>query len=489
MSLKIDYTIVEMIVDTGASTDILDEATFEKVNHLKHIELQPPTKHLFAHGSESQLKVLGKFEATIEFKGRCHTSTIHVLKGNHGSLLSYKTAAHLGVVDIQVNKVADVQVNEAADHNPPKHDMLVQQYPSLFKGIGKLKGEQVKLHVDKQVTPVAQRARRLPFHLRKEVEKELDHLEQNGIIEKVEGLTPWVSPLVIVPKKNGKVRLCVDMRMPNKAIKRERHPSPTVDDSIHKLNGGTVFSKLDLRSGYHQLALHPESRYITTFATHKGLRRYARLNFGTSSASEIFQNIINELIRDIPGSLNISDDVVVFGKTQADHDRALHAVCQKFSEVNLTLNQEKCEFNKNSITFFGFVFSSKRISPDPTKVEAINTAKPPTSVSGIRTFLGMATYCSKFIPNFSDISQPLRDLTKKNTPFQWGEKQELSFNRVKKMLTSDTVMAYFDANKETELTTDTSPSGLSAILTQKIPGQNDRKIVAYASRALSDAEQ
>ena len=131
-----------MIVDMGASTDILDEATFEKVNHLKHIELQPPTKRLFAYGSESQLKVLGKFEATIEFKGCCHTSTIHVLKGNHGSLLSYKTAADLGVVDVQVNKVAD--------HNPPKHNMLVQQYPSLFKGIGKLEGEQVKLHIDKQ---------------------------------------------------------------------------------------------------------------------------------------------------------------------------------------------------------------------------------------------------------------------------------------------------------------------------------------------------
>ena len=250
-----------------------------------------------------------------------------------------------------------------------------------------------------------------------------------------------------------------------------------------------MFSKLDLRSGYHQLAFHLESRYITTFAPHKGLRRYARLNFGTSSASKIFQNIINELICDIPGALNISDDVVVFGKTQADHDRALHAVCQKFSEANLTLNQEKCEFNKSSITFFGFVFSSKGISPDPIKVEAINTAKHPTSVSGIRSFLGMATYCSKFIPNFSDISQPLRDLTKKNTPFQWGEKQEQSFNRIKRMLTSDTVMAYFDSNKETELTTDASPSRLSAILTQKSPGQDDRIIVAYASRALSDVEQ
>ena len=149
------------------------------------------------------------------------------------------------------------------------------------------------------------------------------------------------------------------MRMANKAIARERHPSPTVDDLIHTLNGATVFSKLDLRSGYHQLSLAPESRYITTFATHKGLRRYTRLNFGTNSASEIFQNIINEQIRDNQGALNISDDVIVFAKTQDAHDKALQAVFQKFSNIGLTLNKSKCEFNKHSLTFFEFVFSAK----------------------------------------------------------------------------------------------------------------------------------
>ena len=193
-------------------------------------------------------------------------------------------------------------------------------------GIGKLKGVEVKLHIDQSVPPVAQRARRTPFHMRKKVAKELDQLEQQGIIEKVDGPTPWVSPLVITPKKSGDVRICVDMRMANTAIKRERHPTPTIDDLIHTLNGATVVSKLDLRGGYHQLTLSAESRYITTFATHKGLCRYARLNFGTNSASEIFQMVINELIRDIPGALNISDNVIVFGKTQVEHDAALQAV-------------------------------------------------------------------------------------------------------------------------------------------------------------------
>ena len=131
-----------------------------------------------------------------------------------------------------------------------------------------------------------------------------------------------------MPKKSGDVRICVDMWMANRAINCEHHPTPTTDDLIHTSNGTTVFSKLDLRAGYHQLTLAPESRYITTFATHKGLRRYARLDFGTNSASEIFQMVINELICDI--------------STQAEHDDALQAVSRKFTEVNLTLNKKMC---------------------------------------------------------------------------------------------------------------------------------------------------
>ena len=185
------------------------------------------------------------------------------------------------------------------------------------------------------------------------------------------------------------------MRVANQAITRERHPLPTVDDLIHTLNGATVFSKLDLRSGYHQVPLAPESRYITTFATHQGLWRYTRLNFGTNSASEMFQKTIQDQLQGITGTLNISDDVIVFGKTQAEHDKALDAVCQKFVESNVTLNK-KCEFNKSSVTFFGFTFSEKGIAPDPKKVEAIKNAPAPTTSSGVRSFLGMATYCAKF---------------------------------------------------------------------------------------------
>ena len=431
------------------------------------------------HGSKSQLHVIGSFEATVTFRNNCTVSTLHVLRGSHGSLLSYSTAVALGILDIQLHHISST----------PMCEQLFRQYTSLFEGIGKLKGTKVQLHIDTKVTPVAQKARRIPFHLRKKVEHELKVLEEQHIIERVDGPTPWVSPLVLIPKKNGAVRICVDMRRANKAITRKRYPTPTIDDLIHTLNGATVFSKLDLRSGYHQIVLAPQSRYITTFTTDQGLWRYCRLNFGTNSASEIFQKLINEQIRDISGALNISDDVIIFGKTQADHDSALKAVFQKFAEVNLTLNKSKCEFNKQSISFFGFIFSEKGISPDPIKVESIEKALQPTTTHAVRSFLGMATYCAKFIPNFSDTSEPLRKLTKKDQPFCWGEEQERSFHAIKNLLTSTDVMAYFDPSKETALVTDASPSGLSAVLMQSTPGMKDRRVVAYASRALTDVER
>ena len=188
--------------------------------------------------------------------------------------------------------------------------------------------------------------------MQRKVSAAFKKLEGDDIIETVEGPTPWISPLVIIPKNDGTVQLCVDMRIANRTFQRDRHPSPTVDDLINELNGAQVFSKLDLRLGYHQLSLAPESRYITTFATHKGLtRRYKRLNFGTNSASELFQQVIHDRIHDISGAVNISDDVIIYGKSQEQHDAALHAVCQRFADTGLTLNRAKCQFSQTKLTF------------------------------------------------------------------------------------------------------------------------------------------
>ena len=273
------------------------------------------------------------------------------------------------------------------------------------------------------------------------------------------------------------------MRQPNRAILRERHLTPTVDDLIRDLNGATVFSKLDLNFGYHQLELAPESRYITTFSTHKGLRRYTRLNFGTSSAAEVFQNAIQQALTSINGVRNISDDIIIFGPDQVSHDATLRAVFERLRSKNLTLNAKKCEYNKSSLEFFGYIFSANGVSPDPKKVAAIAQTSPPTTAHEVRSFLGMTNYCSRFIPNYSTITEPLRALTKSDQSCEWTSHHQHAFDHLKTLLTSDTVLAYFNPHQHTAIIVDASPVGLGAILFQQ-----DR-VVAYASRSLTPVEQ
>ncbi|CAC5374989.1 unnamed protein product [Mytilus coruscus] len=199
---------------------------------------------------------LGKFDTVIETRDKLTNATVYVSKGTSGNLLCYDTSLELQIIP---------QISRALNRN--KHELLCEQYKDIFHGLGKLKDTQVKIHIDNTVKSIVQPHRRIPFHVRKQVEAELERLERLDIIERVHGPTPWVSPIVVAPKPKspGEIRICVDMRLPNQAIQRERHITPTIDDLIVDLNGAKVFSKMDLLNGYHQLELTQESRNITTF--------------------------------------------------------------------------------------------------------------------------------------------------------------------------------------------------------------------------------
>ena len=236
----------------------------------------------------------GKFKASIKTEAGVESEeTIYVTDGTGGSLLSWRTSQNLYLISI---------ASPIVDGEPEsKVDRIVSEYKDLFIGLGKLKGCQVKLHINEDIQPSAEPHRRVPFHDRKQLEEELEKDEQQDVIERIDGPTPWVSPVVVAPKPKqpGKIRMCVDMRQANVAVQLERHLTPTIKEVIGDLNGDTVFTKLDLNQGYNRLELAPESRYITTFTTHLGLRRFKRLNFGISSAAEIFQNAICETLSGI----------------------------------------------------------------------------------------------------------------------------------------------------------------------------------------------
>ena len=478
MKLTINDRQVDVTVDTGASVNIMDETTYNKLAK-SEIKLERSHTNIYTYGAAKPLKQLGTINTEIKHNGKTITALFHVIPGSFGNLLSGKTASVLGI--IHMDKLEAHMISSETEK-------LLAENREVFEGIGKLKNFKLKLHIDQSVAPVAQPARRLPYHLREAVEKKLNELENDDIIEKVQGPTPWVSGLVVVPKSNNDVRICVDMRQANRAIQRERFPIPNVEDTLQAMNSASIFSKLDLRQGFHQVELAPESREITTFACHKGLFRYKRLMFGVSSAPEIYQRIIQHTLQGIEGCKNISDDIIVYGKDRNDHDRALKEVFERLKQSNLTLNIDKCEFYKSELRFMGHILSKEGIKIDDAKVRAIKESSEPKNAQEVRSFLGLVNYCARFIPNLATVSEPLRMLTRKSVPWKWESEQSTAFKELKDLLTSAKVMVYYKPSAESRLMVDASPYGLGAIFEQR-QDNGEFRTVAYASRTLNDVER
>ena len=470
---------LNVLADSGATVNLISEQTYRKMDPKPRLEKS--SAKIYAYGGAEPISVCGQFKTFLHANDLTCKTTIQVVEGAENPILSWETSKQLKLLNAGKETVNAIPCHAATG----SATQIPDEYPQLFEGLGHLQNTVIKLHIDDQVHPIAQRPRRTPFHVRKQVEEQIRKDEELGVIEKATGPTPWISPIVVVPKKDpGKIRVCVDMRAANTAIKRERHATPTLDELKTMLTGATLFSKLDLNQGYNQLELAEESRYITTFATHLGLYRYKRLFFGVNSASEIFQETIRQVLADISGAVNLSDDILIYGRSQDEHDACLRKVLQRLTEKGLTLNKEKCEYNKTSLEFLGHIFGQDGIKPSPDKIKTILELPTPKNASEVRSLLGMMNFCgSHFIPNYATLTHDLRHLTKKTTPWSWTQRHTEALDALKKALSEACTLAFFDQTKPTEIYTDASPVGVSAVLTQE--GQ----IIQFGSRALTNVEQ
>ena len=451
--------LCNVMIDSGSSCNIIDKRTWEalKDKGIKY-KSEKSVENIYPYGISTPLKTLGKFYAKVNVFDHEAEAEFIVLDGTARSILGCSTTRDLNVL----KSGSEVNMLTKSD--------IKQKYPECFDGIGKLKDFQLKIHIDPNVKPIAQNPRRIPFSLRKKVENKLHELLEKDIIEKVEGPTPWVSPVCVVPKPTGEIRLCVDMRRANEAVQRERHPIPTIDEVLHEMNQSTVFSKIDLKWGFHQIELEEKSRSITTFATHCGLFRYKRLMFGITSTPETYQHIIQQVLQGCEGAHNIADDIIIHGPTVEVHDERLLKVMETLREKGITLNPDKSEFGIPRIFFMGHVLSEKGIGPTEEKVRAVVETREPESVAEVRSFLGLVNFCSRFIPDLATTAEPLRKLTRAETPFVWDKEQRESFEEVKRKMSSADALAYYDKDAETVIVTDASPVGLGAVLLQNQKG-------------------
>uniref|UniRef100_A0A8K9WN46 ribonuclease H n=1 Tax=Oncorhynchus mykiss TaxID=8022 RepID=A0A8K9WN46_ONCMY len=293
--------------------------------------------------------------------------------------------------------------------------------------------------------------------------------------------------MVVVPKANGDVRICVDMTNLNEALCRERHILPSVEQSLAQLDALQVVTKLDARLGFWQISLSSESRALTTFITPFGRYCFNVLPFGIASGPEHFQRRMSQLLDGLSGVIVHADDVLVCGRDRAEHDVRLTAVLTRLQETGLTLN-EKCTFAHSEVLFLGHKIIAAGIEPDPEKISAITDMTIPQNVAEVGTFLGMATYVGKFLPQFSDTTKPLSDLLAKENDWSWGHMQQVAFDKIKGDLTSKRVLAQYRPHAKTKVSADASSFGLGAVLTQMQDNREWRPI-AYISRSLSDTEQ
>lgn len=485
-SPEVDIVIFEkkfrIKIDTGATINVIDEKGFDLLG-IKP-KLDKHDKQAYAYCSDKPLNSLGKFSTQISFKNKTINAEFIVIKGFSGNLLGYNSSIQLGIVEI-INTVN-------AELNDPLLNLYAAKYPSVFSGrIGEYKNYELELHIDKTIRPVQAKPRYTPFHLRKAIEKQLNEKIKNGIIERVvDEPTEWLSETVYIPKPNtDEIRICTDMRAANKAILREKYEMPNIEEIIYEINGEKLFSKIDLNSAFEQIKLSPQSRYISRFRTHIGIFQYKRLFFGVSSAPEIFHNIIKNVISWISNAKNVSDDILIYGINEIDHDKALDSVLNRLERNGLTVNKNKCIFKKPEINFFGLKLSHNGVLLNQEKTIALKNAQVPRNASELHSFLGLIVYASRWIKDLATISEPLWRLTKKSVRWEWNELHESSFNQIKLTLLEKAIGG-FDLNWKTIVTVDASPVGLGAVLTQADPNNSkNTKIIIFVSRKLSPTEQ
>ncbi|GAU44250.1 hypothetical protein TSUD_399960 [Trifolium subterraneum] len=321
-----------------------------------------------------------------------------------------------------------------------------------------------------------------PLELR-ELKSQLEELLQKHFIRP--SVSPWGAPVLLVKKKDGTMRLCIDYRQLNKVTIKNKYPLPRIDDLLDQLRGATIFSKIDLRSGYHQIRIRTSDVSKTAFRTRYGHYEFLVMPFGLTNAPAIFMDYMNRIFQPYLDKFVVIfiDDILIYSKDPQEHAEHLRIVLDILREKQLYAKFSKCEFWLSEVQFLGHVISQGGVSVDPSKVEAVLNWERPRTVSEIRSFLGLAGYYRRFILGFSEIALPLTRLTRKGTAFVWDELCENSFNLLKQKLTSAPVLVIPDPDKKYVVYCDASNKGLGCVLMQ------EGAVVAYASRQLKPHEE
>lgn len=466
---------VKCQLDTGASCNLIGFLD------LKNIETTPninKSRTMLRPVEGPVIKPIGTTYLTIEHNGAKYKLFFYIIKSNHCPLFSLDTCLSLKLIEVCKNISISGEEQDA--------NIIINKYKDVFHGLGKLKGD-ITLEIDNKITPRSEPPRRIPIALRKQLKDTLTEMEGMDVIVKEPEHTKWTSNIVLVKKKN-KLRVCIDPKDLNEALKDIKYQLPTVEEILTELADAKIFTILDAKHGFWQLQLDDDSSKLTSFWTPFGKYRFKRVPFGIKPAMEIFQMRQNQVISGLKGVVCIADDILVFGKGGTkkeaikDHNKNLEHLLQRLRKENLKINKEKMKVCQEEIKFFGHILTSEGIRPDPDKISAIVNMPTPVDKKDTLRFLGLITYVGKFIENMSEITEPLRRVTHAKADFVWKAEQEETFKKLKKLITETPVLHYYNVEKPVVIQTDASSFALGCTLLQ------DGHPIIYASKTLTPTQ-
>lgn len=471
--LPVNGALVTFKLDTGAKANLVNELDVKAMKTKPHIFQN--NSLLQAYNGEP-IKTKGKCRLRVQVKGKYHSLMFIIVPEGHESLLGDKACERLGLV----RRVYSINSSE-----PKSVKEIVDLYPDIFKGFGVLPFT-YKIKLKEGAQPVVHAPRRVPAALKDKLKEELERMEALEVIRKVEEPTEWVNSMVCIKKPTGALRVCMDPKDLNANIQREHYQIPTREEITSEMAGAKFFSKLDASQGFWQLKLHEDSTKYCTFNTPFGRYCFLRMPFGISSAPEIFHRTMEHMIEGIEGVRVYMDDIILWGSTLQQHNERLVKVLERVKRYGLKLNRVKCQFGVGDITFLGDKLTAEGIEPDKEKLRAILEMPRPEDKKGVLRILGMVNFIGKFIPSLAAKTVHLRQLLHNSCEFRWNKELENEWQQLKKTLTTEPVLAYFDPKRKTKVSTDASKAGIGAVLLQAY-GDHWRP-VAYASRAMTETE-
>lgn len=315
----------------------------------------------------------------------------------------------------------------------------------------------------------------------------LEDMQSQGVIEPCQ--SEWASNIVLVTKKDGSIRFCVDYRKLNSLTQKDAYPLPRIDTCLDTLSGAVWFSTFDLRSGFHQVKVHPRDVNKTTFTCHRGTFRFPRMPFGLCNAPATFQRLMDTVLMGLNFDICLAylDDIIVYSRDLSSHMDRLEKLFQRLREANLKLKPSKCSILQKRVAFLGYCVSGNGIATDPTKIEAVRDWPTPSNLRQCRSFVGLCQYYRRFVPNFSAIAAPLHALTKKGAPFVWSIECQTAFEQLKDALIGADVLALPSDEGLYILDCDASDKAIGAVLSQIQDGEE--RPICYASQLYDKHQQ